>query len=296
MMPQFLRAVRALCKLYPHYKRQEGKIRGSNPAPCSVPTSPAAIGLLDPFQSSSNVRRTHSIGSLIDSSSNQHLPRTQTVSTNNPGRFMRRAHRRSNSHTLLTEDASRAAGGGNSSATTNLLSRRQHNGHSGTAWVCEGEGGGGRSLEDPFERLEAVWASLQSWFDLILVEVEKTTTRLPGSEKGGRALLKMRMQSIDAGEGTTSESSISDGTREAAAAVSGDVSGASPTNGSVGEVSQMEDAMAVSEGKVERKRSKGELMLGLPQSNQLAAAIVNSTPAERRMTYLRFVHAHSNCY
>ena len=294
MMPQFLRAVRALCKLYPCYKRQESKIREACPATFAVPTS-----FPDPFHSGSTVRRTHSIGSLIDSTSVQHS-RTQTVpvatSASRVG-FRRRGHRRSNSHTLSTEEASQAAGRGNLSVT-NGPSRPQHNGHCGSAWVGEGGGGGGGEggpLEDPFEKLEAVWSSLESWFDLILDEVEKTVTRLPGLEKGGKAFLKMRMQSIDAGEGTTSENSASAGTREAAAAaaassVISDASGASLTNGSVNEVGQVQDPAAVTEGEVKSKRSKGEMMLGLPPSNQLAAAIVKSTPAERRMAYLRFVY------
>lgn len=185
-MPQFLRAIRALCNLYPFFKQalQRGEIIGVDSVAHSVPVSPATTDLIDPFQPSSNVRRAGSFGSLVDGNTRHH--RSQTAA--NPVRLTRRgygAHRRTHSQTLPPTEGNHNGGSPNSSHQPDSASM------------------GSPMMEDPFQKLEIVWASLESWFDLILAEVEKTSS-LPGSEVAGRTLLMRRMQSVD-GSSATSE-------------------------------------------------------------------------------------------
>lgn len=270
LMPQFLRAVRALCNLYPIFKQalQRGEIIGSDSVPRSVPASPATTDSVDPFQSGSNVRRARSFGSLIDSNSRHH--RSQMAA--NPVRLTRRGygssgltHRRTHSQTLPPSE--RNHDGENSFVSS---SSRKNDSVSADVELL--------MLEEPFQKLEIVWASLESWFDLILAEVEKTTG-LPGSKVAGKALLMRRMQSVD-------------GTSEAPSQAADSVPEGLMSNGTArkGAMEFQEQDVVLSE-KPQRKRSRVGLTLSMPQSNLLAAAIVNSTPVERRVAYLRFVHA-----
>ena len=56
-------------------------------------------------------------------------------------------------------------------------------------------------------------------------------------------------------------------------------------------VMEFQEQDVVLSEKAQRKRNRGGLTLSMPQSNVLAAAIVKSTPVERRVAYLRFVPA-----
>lgn len=270
LMPQFLRAVRALCKLYPIFKQalQRGEIIGTDSVAHSVPASPATTDLVDPFQSGSNVRRAGSFGSLIDSNSRHQRSHTTASAV----RLTRRgygasglAHRRTHSQTLPPSE-------GNHDGGHSFVASSSH----------QTDSVGSPTLENPFQKLEIVWASLESWFDLILAEVEKTTNQ-PGSDVAGRALLMRRMQSVD-GSNTTSEAP----TQTAEFVPAGLVS-----NGTARKedgVMEFQGRDVVLSEKAQRKRSRVGLTLSMPQSNLLAAAIVNSTPVERRVAYLRFVH------
>lgn len=271
LMPQFLRAVRALCNLYPIFKRafQRGEIIGGDSVPRSVPASPATTDSVDPFQSSPNVRRAGSFGSLIDSSSRHHRGHTAA----NPVRLTRRgygssglAHRRTHSQTLPPSERNHDG----ENAFVSSPSRKKDSVSSDV---------GSLILEEPFQKLEIVWASLESWFDLILAEVEKTTC-LPGSEVAGKALLMRRMQSIDG----------SNASSEAPSQAADSVPTGLVTNGTaIKGVMEFQGQDVVLSEKAQKKRSRGGLTLSMPQSNLLAAAIVNSTPVERRVAYLRFV-------
>ena len=210
LMPQFLRAVRALCNIYPFYKRalQRGEITGVSSFAHSVPASPAitsSSNFRDPFQSSPNVRRAGSFGSLLDDSSCSIPSSHVTAAATNPTPSTRRGfrgHRRTHSQTLPTEGAGRdVVIGGHTSASEPpqpSSSSSSHNARflsvSGSIAGGGGRGGGAPALEDPFLKLEVVWSSLESWFDLILAEVEKTAGDLSGSEK---ELLLRRILSVD---------------------------------------------------------------------------------------------------
>ena len=269
LMPQFLRAVRALCNLYPIFKRalQRGEIVGSDSVPRSVPASPATTDSVDPFQSGPNVRRARSFGSLIDSNSRHHRSQTAT----NPVRLTRRghgssglAHRRTHSQTLSPSER-------NHDGENSFVSSSSCKNDSMSADVM---------LEEPFQKLEVVWVSLESWFDLILAEVEKTAG-LPGSEVAGKALLMRRMQSVDGNNATS----------EAPSQAVDSVPEGLVSNGTAREgVMEFQEQDVVPFEKAQRKRHRGGLTLSMPQSNLLAAAIVKSTPVERRVAYLRFVH------
>lgn len=285
LMPQFLRAVRALCSLYPYHKQalQRGEITGADPVTRSVPASPAITShsdFLNPFQSGPNVHRAGSFGSLIDGSSCQH--RNQTAA--NPVRLTRRGfgapgHRRTHSQTLLTEE--NRDNGNSPNRSTADSSSHHHNSHCQSVSSSAGEVRSSM-LDDPFEKLEMVWASLESWCDLILAEVERTAG-LPGSAEGGRVFLKRRMQSVD--------TSSSDNSTAIATTSPNSIGSGGPLTIGEGMEFQAQDPVR-SEEKVQRKRSRGGLTLSMNHSNQLAAAIVNSTPVERRVAYLRFVCVH----
>ena len=277
LMPQFLRAIRALCNLYSLFRQtvQRSEVAWVTHGPHSLPTSPAITSTSD--LPGVSVHRAGSFGSLLDGSPRTTHPRTQTVpaATNVVQPLTRRTHRRSHSQTLPPDETTRTLHPGeqpvqNGSCTT---------GGGGRGGGGGGGGGGKFVLDELFAGLEAVWSSLESWFDLILVEVEKTT-RDPaaGSVEGGRHLLKKRMESFDGGN-TTTKASRADTTLSAA-----ELSRASESEGE-------ERAAAVVGSQATppttgRRRSRVGLKLSAPQSNQVAAAIVKTTPVERRVAYL----------
>ena len=143
----------------------------------------------------------------------------------------------------------------------------------------------GSPLVDPLDKLEVVWSSLESWFNLIVAEVEKTEGGAGGRglKERGTDLLKKRMLSID------------DSVARATAHVEGPNNGASGTQSSeksegARNVTFQGSNAAQSEGRVMKRKKKAAregLTVNIAQSNRLAAAIVKSTPFERRVAYLR---------
>ena len=252
LMPQFLRAVRALCRLYPHYRQalQRSEIVGaSNTTPHSVPTSPAIVS-----NSAPNVHRAGSFGSLLENTSHHsHHPRTQYIpaATNTVQSTTRRGHRRTHSQTLPV-----SSGG-------DVPPISPHSFQNGAT----PNRGGIPVLGDPFVKLEPVWSSLESWFNLILTEVERIGGE--GGRGGGRDLLRRRMEGVEgSGDREGGESANTAPSAEPRA---------------TGNESEREDPAGQREG--ERKNRRG-LTLGIPQSTEVAAAIVKSTPVERRVAYL----------
>ena len=149
---------------------------------------------------------------------------------------------------------------------------------------CEGHSVAG-PLVDPLDKLEVVWSSLESWFNLIVAEVEKTEGGAGGRGlmERGTDLLKKRILSID------------DSVARATVRVEGPNNGASgaqssgKSEGARNVIFEASDT-AQSKGKVMRRKKKASresLTLNVTQSNHLAAAIVKSTPVERRVAYLR---------
>ena len=125
--------------------------------------------------------------------------------------------------------------------------------------------GGIPVLGDPFVKLEPVWSSLESWFNLILTEVERTVDSESraggeGGRGGGRDLLRRRMEGVESANTAPSAEPRATGCE-------------SEREGLVDPAGQREG---------ERKNRT----LGIPQSNEVAAAIVKSTPVERRVAYL----------
>ena len=249
-MPQFLRAVRALCNLYPLYRQalQRSEITLVNPGARSLPTSPAIAAPNASELPGLNVQRAGSFGSLLDGGSH---PRTHTVPAVSTGVQppTRRDHRRTHSQTLPPDEMARTLG--------------EQNGKSPSGTSHPGGGGGGRRLvlEDPFTGLQAVWSSLESWFDLILAEIERTNST--GSVERGRDLLKRRMESI---EGTSTAKPDKNATK------TDTVPPAMPPT--------------TTEGEGGARKSRTGPKLTVPQSNRVAVEIVKTTPVERRMAYL----------
>ena len=158
-MPQFLRAVRMLCVLYKHYVSASRAANGSASVVTSVPASP--LSACEPESRPSrgaSVRRAGSFGSLLDS------PRSSRLrGAGRPPRRTAMGHRR----TL-------------SGSTPEPSSR---DGRAYTVPSCSPPAGKlvaspeqdfrNASHSDPFEQLETVWGSLSSWFDLLVVEVQR---------------------------------------------------------------------------------------------------------------------------
>ncbi len=126
---------------------------------------------------------------------------------------------------------------------------------------------------DPFEQLEMVWSSLQSWFDLLRVELDRVVQRESTTEvltQVGSPVIEKKtvLESVDFGTDSadvieTDEidlSTISEGT-------------SSPDSTSV--VSK------------DRPSTPSKLPLISQTSSVLAAAIVNSAPSHRRTAFLQ---------
>ena len=271
LMPQFLRAVRALCNLYYLYQQalQRSEITLVNPGARSVPTSPAVASSSD--LPGVNVQRAGSFGSLLDGSSHGTHP-TVLAGTTAVQPPTRRYHRRTRSQTLPPDETARA------------LHPGDHNGGSPNGSATTGGRGGGRGVrrlvvEDPFTGLEAVWSSLESWFYLILAEVEKTTRDPAGCVERGRELLKRRMESIDATSGAKTDDNTAKTDAERLVGLSSEEIATVVVNHET-------TPPTVKKGEGGASKSRTGLKLSVPQSNQVAAAIVKTTPVERRMAYL----------
>ena len=236
LMPQFLRAVRILCTLHKYYLDAVGAEPSSSPIINSVPSSPLSTSIPNSNlqELTSDVRRVGSYGSLLDN------PRNRGGSGRSKLRSFR-GHRRSRSQTNPPQS------GTNSGSNTSPSSPPSQS-HSDT-------------ISNPFEELEMVWGSLESWFDLLMVEVQK---------------LEEQNETLVTGPGKqTPEPKSNLGTEPASKP---EISPHSPTNSS-----HTPDISPSSSPR--RKPSK--LQLPSLHSSQLAAAIVKSAPQERRAIYLK---------
>ena len=145
LMPQFLRAVRILCTLHKYYLDAVGAEPSSSPIINSVPSSPFSTNS-NLQELTSDVRRVGSYGLLLDN------PRSRGGSGRSKLRSFR-GHRRSRSQTNPPQS-------GTNSGSNMSPSSPPSQSHSDT-------------ISNPFEELEMVWESLESWFDLLMVEVQK---------------------------------------------------------------------------------------------------------------------------
>ena len=131
------------------------------------------------------------------------------------------------------------------------------------------------SISDPFEQLETVWSSLESWFDLLMMEVEKLQDVSSAHE-----------DSVDSKqEGSCDDEDIArkkeEEEEEEKKAVVIKVDAV--------QIEKQVDAKQTSTsiGKLDSPSRKPHLALPTVQSSLLAAAIVQSAPIERRTAFLK---------
>ena len=263
-MPQFLRAIRMLCALYKHYievLKIDTQTRQS-PTTLSTPSSPSphfAGASLSP--SGASVRRTGSFGSILDSPDLSHR---QGRGSGGGGRLGRRfGHRRSHSQSLTPDNSPTTRE--NRSQTVAMAppspTTPQRNG-SGNSH----RGGGGRkrsrepslSISDPFEQLETVWNSLESWFDLLVTEVSK----LQAAEKIAQGAVTTKNGEDESSHRQELEPQV--------------------------HIQMLKERNEKpSESEQPPAARKPQLALPTVQSSRLAAAIVKSAPIDRRAAFLQ---------
>ncbi len=112
---------------------------------------------------------------------------------------------------------------------------------------------------DPFEQLEIVWESLESWFDLLQVELDKVV-KSESSNQASESSAEISSESVELGAEATSI--------EDAANLSPDNKGSSGSSGYNGQQAKLSPVSLTSSNSV------------------LAAAIVNSAPSHRRAAFL----------
>ena len=268
-MPQFLRAIRMLCSLYKHYVealKTETQTTRQSPTTLSTPSSPSphfAAGSHSP--SGASVRRAGSFGSILDSPDLSHggHGRGSGGGGGGGGRLGRRfGHRRShsqstnpdNSPTTTRENRSQTLAVSLASPTTpqRTGSGNSHRGndrkHSREASI---------SISDPFEQLETVWNSLESWFDLLMTEVAK----------------------LQATENTSAQATI--------ISMNGEDKSAQKQETEPRVRVQTPEELSKKPSESEQPTRKPQLALPTVQSSRLAAAIVKSAPIDRRAAFLR---------
>ena len=231
-MPSFLRGIRALCTLYSYYTNTARTELSHSLLSHSVPTSPSGRdNTLSPVP---NVRRTGSFGSLLDSPSR------------NRGRSILRfsGHRRSQSQSSPPNS---------NHSPSQDLSSPPHRTHSGPQTQTS-------TISDPFDNMEMVWSSLESWFDLLMNEVEKIQ-----KEEQGLTVTQLSHQSV---EPDTKQNLVPN---LATSSPGSDIPSPKPPT----------VVFPPCDSPPQKKR------LSLVQTSQLAAAIVNSAPPQRRTVYLK---------
>ena len=274
-MPQFLRGIRILSALYPTYiraiKHSSSPITTSTPSLTTIPSTQGEVP--DRASWSSYVHRVGSNGSVTEGQ----LPRTSTVSSN-----ASRGHHRSRSQTVMSPDLGHSVERSN----TQPSSPRSK-----------------PSIPDPLQGLEMVWVSLESWFDLLVTEVQKvyqqdqdvmsSLGRLVLNTLGTPArvgVTAVGVSSGDKGEGVPSVTVISPN--------AGLTNTAEHSCGG----GPRKDHPSAINGSHSKVQLRGEVKSGVissgvggancttsdevPSSNMLAAAIVNSAPLQRRKAYL----------
>lgn len=208
------------------------------------------------------MRRAGSFGSILDSPDLSHGGHGRGSGGGRLGR--RFGHRRSHSQSTNPDNSPTAAATRENRSQTLAVtpsspttpqrtgSGNTHRG-SGRKRSCEAS----ISISDPFEQLETVWNSLESWFDLLMTEVAK----------------------LQATESTTAQATIISKNEE---------------DESAQKQEEEPQVRVQTPEEVPKKSSESEqptrkLQLALPtvQSSRLAAAIVKSAPIDRRAAFLR---------
>ena len=224
----------------------------------SVPTSPAIPGdNLHPR--SANVRRAGSFGSLLDSP--MVVRPTEKVKT---GR--RFGHKRSHS-------------GGNSSSNSGASNRDTRANTIATTSPDSLSSGG--FLLDPFEQLEMVWSSLQSWFDLLKAELERVEKIELGSD------------AIDGGTAAVVPGPELTVVQQDPKPMIKDDKSSQPVSNVVVENSVDLTGIDLESSSKDRANLESPETTGIPslklptaQTSVLAAAIVSSAPSHRRAAFL----------
>ena len=262
LMPQFLRAIRMLCSLYKHYVealKTETHTTHQSPTTLSTPSSPSphfAAGSHSP--SGASVRRTGSFGSILDSpdlSRGGHGRGSGgSGGGGGGGRLGRRfGHRRSHSQSTNPDNSPTTTSRENRSQTLAVAlaspTTPQRTG-SGNSHRGKRSREASFSISDPFEQLETVWNSLESWFDLLIMEVAK----------------------LQATETTSAQAVITSKKQEIEPQV---------------RVQTPEEVLPKEPSESEQNTRKPQLALPTVQSSRLAAAIVKSAPIDRRAAFLR---------
>lgn len=233
-----------LCNLYKYYFEAAKDHASRSPEIHSVPASPLVptTDSLNP-PSSATVRRTGSIGSILDSS---HGQAASAGGRGGGGRSVfRRGHRRAHSGPNNEDDSSNSPSSRDTRANTIAIGSTPTTPHRSSTSSSS------VSISDPFDQLETVWSSLESWFDLLVSEVEKTRNQV--NQKQGAKKPDVSVTTSDAA--STSDTGTPD------------------------------KPLPPSEDE-EQPKMKKKPNLRLP-SSELAAAIVNSIPVERRNAFLK---------
>eukprot|EP00731_Ephydatia_muelleri_P024593 Em0016g864a len=275
LMPQFPQGIRILSALYPTYiraiKHSSSPITTSTPSLTTIPSTQGEVP--DRASWSSYVHRVGSNGSVTE----RQLPRTSTVSSN-----ASRGHHRSRSQTIMSSDLGHSVERSN----TQPSSPRSK-----------------PSIPDPLQGLEMVWVSLESWFDLLVTEVQKvyqqdqdvmlSLGRLVLNTLGTPArvgVIAVGVSSGDKGEGVPSVTVISPNvglTNTAEHSCSGGPRKDHPSaiNGSHSKIQLRGEVKSgvISSGVGGANCTTSD---EVPSSNMLAAAIVSSAPLQRRKAYL----------
>ena len=251
-----MRSIRVLSSLYKYYTNAIRVECSQSPITSSVPASPSTPSA---GENTANVRRTGSFGSLLDS------PR------NHGGRLrLRRSngHKRSHSHGTPPQSSSNLSSAHGAQLSPSSPPPRSYT----------GPGGGDVTVSDPFDHLEIVWASLESWFDLLMVEVEKVQKIEVGKQTPKPAEIDTKSASATMDTITRGQRSQYQGSPVPSAS-----STATATDSRVTPEQQV-NAAPMSELSTQKKPN---LQLPVSEPSRLAAAIVHTTPLQRRVAYLR---------
>ena len=252
-MPQFLRAIRMLCALYKHYVEALKTETHQSPTVLSTPTSPTPNLSPSFSQSGASVRRTGSFGSILDSPNMSQRRGTTGNGGRGGGRLGRRfGHRRSHSQSTNPEGDSPTATRENRSQTL-AIALPPPGSPTTTHHLSSPSRKTSLSISDPFEQLEMVWDSLESWFDLLMIEVAKI-----------QAVENCQVEVV-------SDNHNSSGDHKVEVEV---------------KIENAPETERLPSTKGDGPPRKPQLELPTVQSSRLAAAIVQSAPVERRDAFL----------
>ena len=218
------------------------------------------------------MRRAGSFGSILDSPDLSRVEGHGRVSSGGGGggggggRLGRRfGHRRSHSQSTNPDNSPTTTVRENRSQTLAVApdspSTPQHTGsgnshHRGNGRKRSREAS--VSISDPFEQLETVWNSLDSWFELLMTEVAKLQAKESTCTAQATAVSKNSEDKGAQKQETEPEVSV-----------------------------QTPEELPKKPSESEQPTRKPQLALPTVQSSRLAAAIVKSAPIDRRAAFLR---------